>query len=72
MRCDFQWPDLSTNEAYVGTNWVYTVEMRDPPSASWVPAPGGIWPTRKTEWVQTGGVEAPLRFYRLRAELLEE
>jgi len=40
MRCDFQWPDLSTNEAYVGTNWVYTVEMRDPPSASWVPAAG--------------------------------
>ena len=68
----FQWTDLSTNAAYAGTNWVYTVEARQPPSGSWVPAPGGVWPTAQTEWVHTGGGDAALRFYRLRAELLKE
>jgi hypothetical protein len=68
----FQWTDLSTNEAYVGTNWVYTLEMREPQSGSWVPVPGGVWPTRETEWMQARVQEMAMRFHRLRAELLEE
>lgn len=68
----FHWTDLSTNEAYVGTNWVYTIETREPPSKSWVPAPGGVWPTRQTEWVKIGGGDSSLRLYRLRAQSLEE
>ena len=68
----FQWTDLSTNEAYVGTNWVYVLEIREPPSGSWAPVKGGVWPSRKTEWVEALGSDAPMRFSRLKAELLEE
>jgi hypothetical protein len=68
----FEWPDLSTNAAYGGTNWAYTVESREAPPENWAPVPGSLWPTRQTEWVQSGGGDAPMRLYRLRAELLKE
>jgi hypothetical protein len=64
----FRWTDLSASKAYVGTNWVYTIESRQTSSSAWNPAPGADWPTAETEWIMMNGGDGSQRYYRLRAE----
>ena len=57
MEVEIHWPSL-------GTNYVYTVEVAEPPHLTmWMPA-AGTWPITGTNWVDESPA-ASLRLYRV-------